>query len=79
MKYLQEYEQALDAVIGDNVRRILEAENPNQVGGNQNSPIPGTPPDLMPQPDPREVRMSKKKADKMRRWLKHSNVLGEGQ
>lgn len=51
---------------------ILEAENPNQIGANQNSPIPGTPPDLQPHPDPKTVRRKKKQEQKMEKWLNNS-------
>ena len=52
---------------------IVEAESPAQVGGNQNSPIPGTPPDLQPQPDPVKVRKKKRDAQKMEKWIKNTS------
>jgi hypothetical protein len=52
---------------------IIEAENPMYIGGNQNSPIPGTPPDLQPQPDPVQVRKKKRNEKKMEKWIKNTS------
>jgi len=48
---------------------VTEADNPNQFGGNSQSAIPGTPSDLLPQPDPEEVKKYHKEMADLKRFM----------
>lgn len=59
----------LDKVLGG----INEADNPNYFGfgGGSQSAIPGTPPDLTPQPSKEEILQHKKEMAELRRFMGH--------
>jgi hypothetical protein len=48
---------------------VTEADNPNQFGGNSQSAIPGTPSDLLPQPDPEEVKKYHREMADLKRFM----------
>lgn len=54
------------------VEFILEAENPLYVGGNQNSPIPGTPESMRPKPSAAEIKKKRKQELEMEKWVKQT-------
>lgn len=59
--------KVLDSVLGG----LNEADNPNYFGGSSQSPIPGTPGDLMPGPTEEEVKHYKKEMADLKRFMGH--------
>lgn len=67
-KLAQNIVQMMD--IGMN-SELTEADNPNYFGGSSQSAIPGTPQDLMPQPDMEEIIQHQKEMAEIQRFLRH--------
>jgi len=57
--------KVLDGVLGG----LTEADNPNYFGGSSQSPIPGTPGDLIPGPSEEEVKHYKKEMADLKRFM----------
>lgn len=55
----------LDNVLGG----LHEADNPNYFGGSSQSAIPGTPSDLMPQPDIEDIKQHHKEMAELKRFM----------